>query len=104
MLSPEAIVEEFGEEWIRSDLRDVMPRPEVVPNGPLVELASIGVQKEHQGQGYASRALPTSRSKPAQRATSSFRGGLPTAWIPCIPRLYVAGAASCFARNLPARR
>jgi ribosomal protein S18 acetylase RimI-like enzyme len=57
MLSPTAIVEEFGEQWNRSDLRDVMPEPGVVPNGPLVELISIGVHGKSQGQGYASRAL-----------------------------------------------
>ena len=57
MLSPAAIVEEFGEQWIRSNLRHVMPQPGVVPNGPLVELTSIGVHEKHQGQGYASRAL-----------------------------------------------
>jgi ribosomal protein S18 acetylase RimI-like enzyme len=57
MLSPAAIVEEFGEQWIRSDLRHVMPEPGVVPNGPLVELTSIGVHGKHQGQGYANQAL-----------------------------------------------
>jgi hypothetical protein len=57
MLSPAAIVEEFGEQWIRSDLRHLMPEPGVVPNGPLVELTSIGVPEKHQGRGYASRAL-----------------------------------------------
>jgi ribosomal protein S18 acetylase RimI-like enzyme len=57
MLSPAAIVEEFGEQWNRCDLRDVMPEPGVVPNGPLVELTSIGVHEKSQRQGYASRAL-----------------------------------------------
>jgi hypothetical protein len=57
MLSPAAIVEEFGEQWNRSDLRRVMPEPGVVPNGPLVELTSIGVHKKHQDQGYANQAL-----------------------------------------------
>lgn len=57
MLSPAAIVEESGEQWIRSDLRHFMPEPGVVPNGPLVELTSIGVYEKHHGQGYASRAL-----------------------------------------------
>jgi GNAT superfamily N-acetyltransferase len=57
MLSPDAIVEEFGEEWTRSDLLHVMPKPQVVANGPLVELTSIGVHEKHQRQGYASRAL-----------------------------------------------
>jgi hypothetical protein len=57
MLSPAGIVEEFGERWSRSDLRDVMPMPGVVPNVPFVELTSIGVYKKHQGHRYASRAL-----------------------------------------------
>jgi hypothetical protein len=57
MLSPAGIVEEFGEQWSRSDLRDVMPEPGVVPNDPFVELTSIGVYEKHQGQGYATRAL-----------------------------------------------
>jgi ribosomal protein S18 acetylase RimI-like enzyme len=57
MLSPAGIVEEFCERWIRSDLRHVMPEPGVLPNGPLVELTSIGVHKKHQRHGYASRAL-----------------------------------------------
>jgi ribosomal protein S18 acetylase RimI-like enzyme len=57
MLSPDAIVEEFLEQWSRSRLRDVMPEPGVVPNGPLVELTSIGVHQKHQGQGYARQAL-----------------------------------------------
>jgi hypothetical protein len=57
MLSPDAIVEEFREQWIRSDLPDVMPEPGVVPNGPLVELTSIGMYEKHQGQGYARQAL-----------------------------------------------
>jgi ribosomal protein S18 acetylase RimI-like enzyme len=57
MLSPAAIVEEFGEQWTRSDLRHVMPEPVVVPTGPLVELTSIGVHEKHQGQRFASRAL-----------------------------------------------
>jgi hypothetical protein len=56
MLSPDSIVEEFGEQWARSDLRDVMPEPQVVANGPLVELTSIGVHEKHQGQSYARRA------------------------------------------------
>jgi ribosomal protein S18 acetylase RimI-like enzyme len=57
MLSPAGIVEEFGEQWMRSDLRHMMPEPGVVPNGPLVELTSIGVPEKHQGYGYASQAL-----------------------------------------------
>jgi ribosomal protein S18 acetylase RimI-like enzyme len=57
MLSPDAIVEEFGEQWHRSDLPAVMPEPGVVANGPLVELNSIGVHEKHQCNGYASRAL-----------------------------------------------
>jgi hypothetical protein len=47
MLSPDAIVEEFGEQWTRSDLPQVMPEPEVVANGPLVELTTIGVYEKH---------------------------------------------------------
>ena len=57
MLSPDAIVEEFLSQWSRSYLRDVMPEPELVANGLLVELSSIGVYGTHQGQGYASHAL-----------------------------------------------
>jgi GNAT superfamily N-acetyltransferase len=57
MLSPGAIVEEFGEQWHQSDLTAVMPAPGVVANGPLVELNSIGVHEKHQGKGCASRAL-----------------------------------------------
>jgi ribosomal protein S18 acetylase RimI-like enzyme len=57
MLSPDGIVEEFGEQWRQSDLPAVMPEPGVVANGPLVELNSIGVHKKHQGKGCASRAL-----------------------------------------------
>jgi ribosomal protein S18 acetylase RimI-like enzyme len=57
VLSPDAIVEEFGEQWHGSDLPTVMPEPGMVANGPLVELNSIGVYEKHQGNGYASRAL-----------------------------------------------
>ena len=57
MLSPDAIVEEFGDQWHRSDLPAVMPEPGMVANGPLIELNSIGVYEKHQGNGYASRAL-----------------------------------------------
>ena len=57
MLSPDAIVEDFGEQWHRSNLPAVMPEPGVVANGTLIELTSIGVYQKHQGNGYASRAL-----------------------------------------------
>jgi ribosomal protein S18 acetylase RimI-like enzyme len=56
-MSPDEIVEEFGEQWSRSDLTTKMPLPGVVANGRLVELTSIGVHGPHQGMGYASRAL-----------------------------------------------
>ncbi len=57
MLSADAIVEQFSEQWTRSDLPQVMPEPGLVANGPLVELTTIGVYEKHQGQGYAKRAL-----------------------------------------------
>jgi ribosomal protein S18 acetylase RimI-like enzyme len=57
LLSPDAIVGDFIEQWRRSDLPHVMPEPQVVANGPYVELISIGVHEKHQGQGYATRAL-----------------------------------------------
>jgi ribosomal protein S18 acetylase RimI-like enzyme len=57
MLSPAGIVEEFGERWNRSDLRNVMPGPGAVSNDHWVELNSIGVYEKHQRQGYATRAL-----------------------------------------------
>ena len=56
-LSPDGIVEEFGEQWSRSDLVSKMPSPGVVANGQRVELNSIGVYEAHQGKGYASRTL-----------------------------------------------
>jgi ribosomal protein S18 acetylase RimI-like enzyme len=57
LLSPDAIVDDFLEEWRRSELPQVMPEPQVVANGPYVELTSIGTYGKHQGQGHARRAL-----------------------------------------------
>lgn len=57
MLSPDAIVEEFGEQWTESNLPQAMPPPGLVANGAVVELNTIGVYEKHQGQGYAARAL-----------------------------------------------
>ena len=57
ILSPDGVVDEFGVLWRASDLADKMPAPELAANGLLVELTSIGVYEQHQGNGYATRAL-----------------------------------------------
>lgn len=56
-LSPDGVVEEFQERWRTSDLRDKMPEPMVVANGPVVELTLIAVRGGHQRKGYATRTL-----------------------------------------------
>ena len=56
-LSPDGVVEEFLEQWRNSDLRDKMPEPMLVANGPVVELTLIAVYEQHQNKGYATRAL-----------------------------------------------
>jgi len=59
MLSPAGIVEAFGDLWLQSELPRVMPPLGLLENGGVVELNLIGVFDEHQGRGYASRALKT---------------------------------------------
>ncbi len=57
MLSAAAVVEEFIDQWHRSDLVDKMPEPMVTDNQGVVELTAIAVYEAHQDKGYASRAL-----------------------------------------------
>jgi GNAT superfamily N-acetyltransferase len=56
-LSPDGVVEEFLDQWGNSDLRGKMQEPQVIANGPVVELTLIAVYELHQDKGYASRAL-----------------------------------------------
>jgi hypothetical protein len=56
-LSPDGVVDEFQERWRRSDLRDKMPEPMLVANGPVVELTLVAVYGPHQHKGYATQAL-----------------------------------------------
>jgi len=56
-LSAAAVVEEFIDQWHRSDLRDKMREPMATDNPGVVELTAIAVYGPHQGKGYAGRAM-----------------------------------------------
>jgi len=56
-LSPDGVVEEFEVQWVKSALIDKMPLPQIVANGPFVELTALAVYGPDQRQGYASRVL-----------------------------------------------
>lgn len=56
-LSAAAVVEEFIDQWHRSDLRDKMREPMATDNLGVVELTAIAVYGPHQGKGYAGRAM-----------------------------------------------
>lgn len=45
------------DEWMRSDFHNKMPAPVLHENGDAVDLTTIATFREHQGKGYACRAL-----------------------------------------------
>jgi hypothetical protein len=71
MLSPDAIVEQFHEEWIRSDLPAVMPEPQVIANGQRVELTSLVSTRSTKASATLTGRSLCSRRSATRTARSS---------------------------------